>query len=46
MDSILQSDKHFCLKKLHPLCEDKYICDTKALETKLGIECRPLLDEK
>lgn len=46
IDSIFQTDKHLRLKELHPLCEDKYIYDTKALETELGIEWWSHSDEK
>lgn len=46
IDSILQTDKQFRLKELHLLCEDKYIYDTKALETELGIEWWPHSDDK
>lgn len=46
IDAILQSVKHFRLKELHPLCEDNYIYDTKALEKELGIEWWPYSDDK
>jgi len=46
IDSILQTVKHFRLKELHPLCEDKYIYDTKALKTELGIDWWPHSDDK
>ena len=46
MDSILQTVKHFHLKELHPLCEDKYIYDTKALKIELGIDWWPHSDDK
>ena len=42
----MQTVKHFCLKELHPLCEDKYIYDTKALKIELGIDWWPHSDDK